>query len=163
MVTVAWTPKKKMAAPMTYLRLTAQKYAKIVNTAGIYHNLGLNLRYRCDKAVEEFTYEDDSYDQEEEINKMRDVSNLRPWLYNKYKGQGHMNNSETQEKHRYYYRKQYARYGTASGVNPSICWPSKPELDELIKDDQKWELSFEQLVQTAREKREAEQKEIDDR
>ena len=155
---------EKMAAPMTYVRICTIKYAKFANIIGPFHNFGLNQRYRSDKAPEEYIYEEHKKTQEEEINKMRNVSNLSPWLYTKYKGE--VNDfSERKEdlKARKLCRKMYSRYGAASGVNPGICWPSKPELDELIKNEQEWEPTFEQLVQKAQEKRLAEQEDIDKR
>lgn len=39
-----------------------------------------------------------------------------------------------------------------SGVNPGIIWPSKPELDELVEIDEKWEPSFQELKQNIEEK-----------
>lgn len=32
-----------------------------------------------------------------------------------------------------YLRRTYGRFGAASGVNPSICWPIKDELDEAME------------------------------
>lgn len=32
-----------------------------------------------------------------------------------------------------YNRRLYGRYGQESGVNPSICWPTKQELADLIE------------------------------
>ncbi|XP_034249789.1 growth arrest and DNA damage-inducible proteins-interacting protein 1 [Thrips palmi] len=75
--------------------------------------------------------EDDPSAEDERIQKIRDISGLRP---------SHRNIANrvlpSEEKtlpHEFtvrYNKKMFGRYGYESGVNPSICWPSKYELED---------------------------------
>lgn len=46
-----------------------------------------------------------------------------------------------------YFRRLYARLGRASGVDPSVAWPTKAKLDEIIAFEKEYELTFEKKVQ----------------
>ena len=154
-----------MAAPLTYTRFCALN-AKSLNFIAPFKNSRVFLRFRSDKAAEDPVFVDDEFDErlsEEEIDKIRNVSNMPEWQYNKYKGRMNFDLSEVSSerlKSRTNLRKMYVRYGAASGINPSIMWPSKTELEELIRDEQEWQPSFQQLVQKAKEKQQLEQQEI---
>ena len=158
----------KMSAPLTYSRFCA-KYFNFITPV---RNAGIILRFRSDKnaeapAFDDFAEEVEERLSDEEIDKIRNVSNMPEWCYKKYKGQPNFDfKDETvaeKLKTRSTLRKMYVRYGAASGINPSIMWPSKSELAERIKDEQEWQPTFQQLVQHATEKRQLEQAEIDKR
>lgn len=157
-----------MAAPLTYARICALNYSKFVGYTVSSHIAGLKLRYRSGKASDEIHNEDLEYEKienEQEINRIRNVSNLSPFNHTKYKGE--MNDFKSSEKEymhsRKFARKMYAKYGAASGLNPNIMWPSKAELDEQIEDEKEWDPTFQQLVKSVQEKRYAEQADIDKR
>lgn len=151
---------------MTYARLCAQN-AKLLNFfAPFYGSSRIVHRHRSDKAAEDIEFDqNEEIDMEEEISRIRNVSNLPPWQYNKYKGRmNDLNEGENEYvRSRKFLRKMYARYGAESGINPSVMWPSKPELQELIKDEQEWEPTFQQLVKRAQENKQAEEEERDKR
>ncbi|XP_038057149.1 growth arrest and DNA damage-inducible proteins-interacting protein 1-like [Patiria miniata] len=46
---------------------------------------------------------------------------------------------------RRYLAKQYAKQGKASGVDPSIMWPTQTELENIIKDEEEWCPSLQQM------------------
>jgi len=63
-----------------------------------------------------------------------------------------------------YSRKMYGRYGEASGVNPSLCWPTKQELaDKLEYERVAYPFTIPQMVEDARQKREEKEKRIYER
>ena len=45
-----------------------------------------------------------------------------------------------------FFRKIYARFGEESNIDPSICWPTKNELNEMINDEKNYDLSFRRKV-----------------
>jgi hypothetical protein len=45
-----------------------------------------------------------------------------------------------------YFRKYYALFGKASGIEPGIAWPHKQELQEIIKEEKEYDLTLEQKV-----------------
>ena len=47
-----------------------------------------------------------------------------------------------------YRQKLYAKYGQASGVHPGIHWPSKEMFAEIIKDEQDWEPTLQDMWET---------------
>ena len=160
-----------MAAPLTYTRFCARN-AKYCNFIAPFKNARILLRLRSDKTAEVPAFDDYLDDvveepmSDEEIDKIRNVSNLPEWCYKKYKGQLNFDfNEATSERltSRTNLRKMYVRYGAASGINPSILWPSKSELEERIKDEQEWQPTFQQLVQQVKEKRQLEEEEINKR
>ena len=57
-----------------------------------------------------------------------------------------------------YFRKMYARYGQASGVEAALAWPSKQQLETLVKDEQEYDLTLRQKIEMLAERK---QKEFD--
>ncbi|XP_062875133.1 large ribosomal subunit protein mL64 [Trichomycterus rosablanca] len=45
-----------------------------------------------------------------------------------------------------YERKLFARYGSASGVNPMKLWPSSAQLQELIQEEREWYPPLEEML-----------------
>ncbi|XP_050679927.1 growth arrest and DNA damage-inducible proteins-interacting protein 1 [Leptidea sinapis] len=75
---------------------------------------------------------EDTLARELEIEKKRNISRLAPAHFNV------MNNRRPYEEPKIiahltvkYNRKMYGKYGITSGVNPSICWPSKTDIQEI--------------------------------
>ncbi|XP_023015883.1 growth arrest and DNA damage-inducible proteins-interacting protein CRIF [Leptinotarsa decemlineata] len=53
-----------------------------------------------------------------------------------------------------YLRRTYGRYGEASGIDPSICWPIKQELDDVKEYERvKYPFSIPQMVADAQQTR----------
>ncbi|XP_061706476.1 large ribosomal subunit protein mL64 [Cydia pomonella] len=108
---------------------------------------------------------DDVQAREAEIEKKRNVSRLTPAHYNI------MNDRRPYEKPYTsthltvkYNRKLYGKYGIASGVNPSICWPTSKE----IKERQEFEavafpFTIKEMMETAAQKRIEERLQIEKR
>ena len=46
---------------------------------------------------------------------------------------------------RQHFAKRYAMEGKASGVDPSIMWPTRSELENIIKDEEEWNPSLQQM------------------
>lgn len=61
-----------------------------------------------------------------------------------------------------YNRRLYGRYGQASGVNPSICWPIKEELADTVEYERvAYPFTIPQMIQTkAKERQEKKEKRI---
>ncbi|KAM9780505.1 large ribosomal subunit protein mL64 [Neosynchiropus ocellatus] len=51
------------------------------------------------------------------------------------------------QKTRRYDRKLFARYGSASGVDPASLWPSHEELDQIIEEENEWHPPLEVMLQ----------------
>ncbi|XP_045459463.1 growth arrest and DNA damage-inducible proteins-interacting protein 1 [Melitaea cinxia] len=63
-----------------------------------------------------------------------------------------------------YSRKMYGKYGVASGVNPSLCWPTKEEIQERKEFEAvAFPFTIKEMMETARKKREEEKLKIDQR
>ncbi|CAH1176252.1 unnamed protein product [Phaedon cochleariae] len=53
-----------------------------------------------------------------------------------------------------YLRRTYGRYGQSSGVNPSICWPTKEELENVMEYEMvKYPYTIPQMIAEAKQKR----------
>ncbi|KAG5897201.1 hypothetical protein JTB14_022554 [Gonioctena quinquepunctata] len=53
-----------------------------------------------------------------------------------------------------YLRRTYGRYGQVSGINPSICWPTKEELDDAKEYERiKYPFTIAQVVSDTKQKR----------
>lgn len=96
----------------------------------------------------------------------RDISRLPTHLRNRM---DHVANFSEEEKDRVtpsaemkrsYHRTLYAHFGSLSGINPGILWPSEEEAKILIEDEKDWEPSFSGQIQTLQEQKAAEEKEI---
>lgn len=74
---------------------------------------------------------DQSKDDEERIQKCRNVSGLKP-LHRNIANRVFPSEEKTLP-HEFtvrYNKRMFGRYGYESGVNPSICWPTKSELED---------------------------------
>ncbi|XP_072942251.1 large ribosomal subunit protein mL64 [Epargyreus clarus] len=102
---------------------------------------------------------------EEEIQKKRNISRLSSSHYNiihdkrpyeKATSLAHLTVK--------YNRKMYGKYGIASGVNPSICWPSRQEIEERKEyESVAFPFTIQEMIATATQKREATQLRIEQR
>ena len=107
-------------------------------------------------------YLEDNKEDENVTDQLRNFSNLPPMLYNRY--YGHVPNQKYLERKTFssyrqrkdYLKKLYARYGSESGIDPGICWPSKEELEMLKEDEKDWEPTFQQMVANMKEEKEKE-------
>ncbi|KAF1379986.1 hypothetical protein PFLUV_G00181770 [Perca fluviatilis] len=59
-----------------------------------------------------------------------------------------------------YDRKLFGRYGSASGIDPALLWPSHEQLDKIIAEEQEWHPPLEVMLKNieAREKQETEKR-----
>ncbi|KAG7335064.1 hypothetical protein KOW79_001660 [Hemibagrus wyckioides] len=59
-----------------------------------------------------------------------------------------------------YERKLFARYGSASGVDPGKLWPTAAQLDELIQEEKQWHPPLEEMLKNiaAKEKEKADKR-----
>lgn len=92
----------------------------------------------------------------EEIDKLRDVSRIVP---RKYARGVKLEYTFPQMEHEYrisYMRKDYAKFGRATGINPGIMWPSKEELADLVYIENKFYPTLQQLWDEDRAKQKAE-------
>ncbi|KAI5633621.1 growth arrest and DNA-damage-inducible proteins-interacting protein 1 domain-containing protein [Phthorimaea operculella] len=86
---------------------------------------------------------DDAQAREAELERKRNVSRLSPAHYNVINGRRpYEEPKHTAHLTVKYNRKMYGKYGIASGVNPSICWPSKQDIADIKEFE-----SFEKLEQ----------------
>lgn len=60
-----------------------------------------------------------------------------------------------------YLRRTYGRYGQASGVDPSICWPIKNELDEAVEYEKvKYPFTISEMITAAKQKRQEKEERV---
>lgn len=97
----------------------------------------------------------------EEIERMRNVSrfpkhnpewkhrNTLPDLTQLRNGLDRLNNKR-------HYCQMYARLGRASGIDPSLAWPTKTELDEIIGFEKEYDMTLEKKIQILIERKSAE-------
>lgn len=53
-----------------------------------------------------------------------------------------------------YNRRLFGRYGKASGINPSICWPTKQELADTVEYEQiAYPFTIPEMIETKRTER----------
>lgn len=45
-----------------------------------------------------------------------------------------------------YFRRIYSRFGKESGIEPGIAWPTKSQLQNLIKEEKEYDLTLEQKI-----------------
>lgn len=59
-----------------------------------------------------------------------------------------------------YERKLFARYGSASGVDPGKLWPTAAQLEELIQEEKQWHPPLEEMLKNiaAKEKEKADKR-----
>ncbi|GAB6029132.1 hypothetical protein CHUAL_004910 [Chamberlinius hualienensis] len=62
-----------------------------------------------------------------------------------------------------YQRKLYAKFGKESGIDPSISWPSKEEVQEKIEEDRVFEPPLQESLEKLRQLRSAELKDFQQR
>ncbi len=57
-----------------------------------------------------------------------------------------------------YFRKIYARFGSESKIEPGVCWPTKSQLEEILKDEQDYDLDLKRKVEIVANRK---QREVD--
>ncbi|XP_026748142.2 growth arrest and DNA damage-inducible proteins-interacting protein 1 [Galleria mellonella] len=108
---------------------------------------------------------DDVQAREAEIEKKRNISRLSSAHYNLVNGRRPY---ETPKSLAHltlkYNRKVYGKYGSASGVNPSLCWPTKNEIQEKLEyESVAFPYTIKEMIETATQKRKEEQLKIEQR
>ncbi|XP_053600519.1 large ribosomal subunit protein mL64 [Plodia interpunctella] len=98
---------------------------------------------------------DDALAREAEIEKKRNKSRLSEAHYNTIHGRkpyetpkciAHLTVK--------YNRKMYGKYGSASGVNPSLCWPSKEDIQEKLEYEAvAYPFTIKEMMETAAKKK----------
>ncbi|KAJ0179587.1 hypothetical protein K1T71_005299 [Dendrolimus kikuchii] len=108
---------------------------------------------------------DETKVREDEIEKKRNISRLSTSHYNiengrkPYEEPKHWTHIKLK-----YYRKMYGKYGSASGVDPNLCWPTKEEIQEKLEyESVAYPYTIQQMMKMAQEKRLADQQAIEKR
>ncbi|XP_013186977.2 large ribosomal subunit protein mL64 [Amyelois transitella] len=102
---------------------------------------------------------------EAEIEKKRNKSRLSESHYNIVHGRRpYETPKSTAHLTVKYNRKMYGKYGSASGVNPSLCWPTKDEIKEKLEYEAvAYPFTIKEMMEAAAEKRKEEQLAIEKR
>ncbi|CAF0932814.1 unnamed protein product [Brachionus calyciflorus] len=90
------------------------------------------------------------------IESKRDVSRFsNKTAYNKYKNimPTYSDSQAKYLKTERYFRKVYSKFGKASAIESGIAWPSKSQLEKLIKEEKEYDLTLEQKVNILIEKK----------
>lgn len=95
----------------------------------------------------------------EEIEKKRDVSRILPRKYSRGVKLEYTFPELECEYRISYMRKDYAKFGSATGINPGILWPSKEELQDLVHIEKKFYPTLQELWDKDRAKQKAETEE----
>ncbi|KAM3967973.1 growth arrest and DNA damage-inducible proteins-interacting protein CRIF [Aphomia sociella] len=108
---------------------------------------------------------DDVQAREAEIEKKRNVSRLSAAHYNLVNGRRPYDTPKSIAHLTVKYnRKIYGKYGIASGVNPSLCWPTKKDIDETLEyESVAFPYTIKEMMETAAQKRIQEQLKIENR
>ncbi|CAD0198633.1 unnamed protein product [Chrysodeixis includens] len=112
-----------------------------------------------------FIDDEEAQAREAEINKKRNISRLTPAHQNLVNGrkpyEEPMSLAHLTVK---YNRKMYGRYGSASGVNPNICFPSKQDIQEKLEYEAiAYPFTIQQMMVSAAQKRKEENERIEKR
>ncbi|KAH8025513.1 hypothetical protein HPB51_009453 [Rhipicephalus microplus] len=95
----------------------------------------------------------------EEIDKKRDVSRIVPRKYSRGVKLEYTFPEFEYEYRISYMRKDYAKFGRATGINPGLMWPSKEELRDLVHIEKKFYPTLQELWDQDRAKHKAETEE----
>ncbi|XP_049865638.1 growth arrest and DNA damage-inducible proteins-interacting protein 1 [Pectinophora gossypiella] len=108
---------------------------------------------------------DDARAREEEIEKKRNVSRLSQEHYNLVNGRRpYEEPKHTAHLTVKYNRKMYGKYGIASGVNPSLCWPSKKDIQDTLEyESVAYPFTIQEMMASAAQKRKEAQLQIEQR
>ncbi|XP_059059490.1 large ribosomal subunit protein mL64 [Achroia grisella] len=108
---------------------------------------------------------DDVQAKEAEIEKKRNISRLSNAHYNLINGRRPYDTPKSLAHLTVKYnRKIYGKYGSASGINPSLCWPTKNEIQEKIEyESVAFPYTIKEMMVTAAQKRREEQLKIEQR
>ncbi|KAL0839904.1 hypothetical protein ABMA28_016523 [Loxostege sticticalis] len=108
---------------------------------------------------------DEALAREAEIEKKRNISRLSAGHFNQINGRRpyelpqHLAHLTVK-----YNRKLYGKYGSASGVNPSLCWPSKKEIQEKLEyESVAFPFTIKEMMDAAAQKKREEQEVIEKR
>ena len=93
----------------------------------------------------------------------RNVSRLRRTLYNRVHSVTMPELDSAYKRTTKYRRRMYAKYGSASTLDPGIMWPSVEEIFTMVEEDKEWNPTLEQLISRATEKSEIARKEYQER
>lgn len=147
-----------MSAPMSLCRnLQILLFRRpIANWDRIVSTRSIHLK---DKSLQNEKTELYTETDEDELEKIRNVSGLRPGLRKRLAHVDEMPDTWTEYmRTRRFQRRMYARFGSASGLDPGIMWPSKLEMKEMAEDDEEFEPTLEVMVQRLQSKKEAQEK-----
>jgi hypothetical protein len=83
------------------------------------------------------------------VERMRDVSRFSKYtaeMNHRKKMPTYSDSEASYLKDPKYYRKIFARFGKASGIDPGVSWPSKTELQQIIKEEKEYDLTLKQKI-----------------
>ncbi|XP_047023031.1 growth arrest and DNA damage-inducible proteins-interacting protein 1 [Helicoverpa zea] len=109
--------------------------------------------------------DEDALAREAEIERKRNISRLNPPHQNLINGTRPYEEPKSLAHLTVKYnRKMYGKYGSASGVNPSICFPSKQDIAEKIEyESVAYPYTIKQMMETAARNRKEQQEKIEQR
>ncbi|XP_026747473.1 growth arrest and DNA damage-inducible proteins-interacting protein 1 [Trichoplusia ni] len=112
-----------------------------------------------------FIDDEESQAREAEINQKRNISRLTPAHYNLVNGRKPYEEPKSLAHLTVKYnRKMYGKYGSASGVNPSICFPSRQDIQEKIEYEAvAYPYTIQQMMESAARQRKEEREKIEKR
>ncbi|XP_046544829.1 growth arrest and DNA damage-inducible proteins-interacting protein 1-like [Haliotis rubra] len=93
---------------------------------------------------------------EDIIEKLRDVSLLRGNLYKRQHNLQLEIRSAYQRELRYR-RRNYAKFGDESGFDPRKCWPTRRELRDEIKLEKEWEPTLDSMMKNIQRRKQADE------
>lgn len=93
---------------------------------------------------------------QEEIDRKRDVSRIVPRKYSRGVKLEYTFPEFEYEYRIAFMRKDYAKFGRATGINPGLMWPSKEELQDLVHIENKFYPTLQELWDQDRAKHKAE-------
>ncbi|KAJ2950411.1 hypothetical protein O0L34_g8653 [Tuta absoluta] len=106
---------------------------------------------------------DDAQAREAELEWKRNVSRLSQAHYNVINGRRpYEEPKHTAHLTVKYNRKMYGKYGIASGVNPSICWPSKQDIADIKEfESVAYPFTIKGMMETVAQRKKEEQQKIE--
>lgn len=106
---------------------------------------------------------DDVQAREAEIEKKRNISRLSPAHFNLMNGRRPYETAMCLA-HRTvkYNRKLYGKYGSASGVNPNLCWPTQNDIEDRKEyESVAFPYTIKEMMESAAQKRKEERLKIE--
>lgn len=156
--------QNKMASFGGRLAVSVKDRLRPLHLNSIYRQGTLSLIFRndyCSGTNVEPRLDSQEVD-EDEINRIRDVSRLSDTLKARVRGEFPPNFGERPYHQRKHYRQRLlCKFGRTSGLDPGSMWPSKEKMKMMIEEQAEYEMSVAQML--AEIEKEKQLKETEDR